>query len=108
MNFQSLDLTPVEKMFVDEVVFLIEQQGMDSIHLRINRMADKTLNFRLTGCQIGRVNLQGRKTRMQVITTKNVHWYENEPFEKSLVRLKQWMVYIKQANLYDPARMWTW
>ena len=99
-----LKLAPVELDFINELNKQLSSNGYDPVYLRINRTSDNILNFRLTGCQIGRVKLQGLVTRMQVITLDSVHWYDGLSFDACVGILPRWIDYIGKSAIYDPAR----
>lgn len=103
-NVNTETLSDLENAFVASLEDLLVEKSIDPKHLRIDRMGDGTLNFRLTGCQIGRIKLQGYIFKMQVLTETSVRWYQDESYDKCLARLPRWVAYATKSGIYDPKR----
>jgi hypothetical protein len=58
-------------------------------------MSDRTINFQIDSMQIGRVKLNGRKKRMQILDKGNVIWLDIDDVDEALNNIKHWMKYTK-------------
>jgi len=63
--------------------------------LKYNIMSDRTINFKLQNMQIGRVKLNGRKYRMQILDKDNVLWLDIDSVEEAINNIKHWIKYCK-------------
>lgn len=101
-----IELSEKEEVFIKALIL-----GLDTInatkHLRINRMSNKTLNFCYGRTQIGRIKLQGRKTRMQVLNMEykegnlGVDWFEDLSLDEYIQKIKEWIKYTKNLSSYS-------
>lgn len=81
-----------EQMFIAS---LREQLGELAPNLKFNTMSDRTINFKIDDCQIGRVKLAGRKFKMQIIDENNVLWLDIEDIGEATTNIKHWVKYTK-------------
>lgn len=83
-----------EKMFIaalEEQLAAINKKDL----LQYNIMSDRTINFRLQDMQIGRVKLNGRKYRMQILDKDNVLWLDIDSVDEAVNNIKHWIKYCK-------------
>ncbi len=73
--------------------------------LRLNRMADKTLQVTYRGAFIGSIKLAGRVTRMQCLA-RGVERLKNEPFETYLERQGNWVDHIAYTIYTNSVPLW--
>jgi len=90
---------PDEKRFLDSLFVKLKQNNFNPSLLTWDRLADKTLNILYNDCQIGRIKLIARKTRMQVLTDNGVAWNENRPLDEYIKDQDKWIEYIKTSPL---------
>ncbi|NMM61200.1 3'-5' exonuclease [Clostridium sp. P21] len=61
--------------------------------LRYNIMSDKVINFQINNAQIGRVKLNGRKYKMQILDKDNVLWLDIDNVDEAVNNIKHWIKY---------------
>lgn len=83
-----------EKLFINTLEEKLEDLGVRE-KLSYNVMSDRTINFQVDNMQIGRVKLNGRKHRMQILDKDNVLWLDIEGVDEALNNIKHWMKYTK-------------
>jgi len=88
-----------EKQFLDSLYEKLEHENFVLSNLKWNRLSDKTLNITYSDCQIGRINLLSRKTKMQILSDRCVHWLENQPFDIYIQKQDKWIEYLKTLRL---------
>ena len=94
--FTDNDLSTQEIEFFDVVCEQVKKIGRNPALLKLNRLSDKTLNVQYIDNQIGRIKLQGRKTKMQILTKNIVEWIENEPLEIYIQFIEKWIQYLNR------------
>jgi hypothetical protein len=53
------------------------------------------INFQYKDIQLGRIRLNSKKHRMQVLTINNVKWFENITLEEAIKNIDLWLEYFK-------------
>jgi len=91
----ELNLNDLEHTFVKTLFSTLKSSGYDTNRIAINRKGKDILNFQLDGLyQFGRIKLNGRVTKMQIISGFGVTWYENETFDFYISQIPKWIKYI--------------
>lgn len=88
----------ISKLSNDEKLFIASlEEKLESINLKnklkYNIMSDKTINFQINSAQIGRVKLNGRKHKMQIIDKNNVLWLDIDNVDEAINNIKHWIKY---------------
>ena len=94
--FRDNELSTEETEFFTSVCKSVKSIGRNPALLRLNRLSDKILNVQYVDMQIGRIKLQGRKTKMQILTKNNVEWIEDETVENYIQFIEKWMRYLNK------------
>lgn len=101
------ELTEDELKFYSALISELNKKNIPG-KLTFDRMSDKTLNFAIEPIgQIGRVKIQGRKTRMQFISAVKgsyeieVEWLENLTLDEMIDGIQRWIEYIPDAIEQD-------
>lgn len=63
--------------------------------LQYNVMSDRIINFKIQDMQIGRVKLNGRKYRMQILDKDNVLWLDIDTVDEAINNIKHWIKYCR-------------
>ena len=63
--------------------------------LSFNRMADKTINYKINNMQIGRISFNGKNKRMQILSPNKVIWLDNMEINEAIDKLDLWVKYSK-------------
>lgn len=63
--------------------------------LDVRYLSNRTINFSIDGIQIGRVKLNGRKYKMQIIDKNNVVWLDIDDVDEAISNIKHWINYSK-------------
>lgn len=53
------------------------------------------INFEVSGMQIGRISLNDRCRKMQILTKEDVKWIDNISYEDAIRNIEQWIKYMK-------------
>ncbi len=69
------------------------QAGLKIELLESLELSDKTVNFSYNDCQIGRIKLGKRKSKMQIITSNSVEWIEDKNFDEYIDNIDKWVLY---------------
>lgn len=93
--FKDNDLSAQETEFFNLVCDHVKNIGRNPALLKLNRLSDKTLNVQYVDMQIGRIKMQGRKTKMQILTKNDVEWVEDKSLEIYIKLIEKWMQYLK-------------
>jgi len=91
---KEYELLDIEEMFISELFNKMKAKNLNCALINFDRKADGTLNICYGMAQIGRIKLQGRKTRMQILNPVDVKWFENESIEFYIEKLDIWIDYI--------------
>lgn len=83
-----------EKIFIKALKKSLENINMAN-WLEYNVMSNRTINFKIKGMQIGRVKLNGRKYKMQIIDRNNVVWLDIDSVDEAINNIKHWIKYCK-------------
>lgn len=101
------ELTEDELKFYSVLISELNKENIPG-KLTFDRMSDKTLNFAIESIgQIGRVKIQGRKTKMQFISAIKgsyeieVEWLENLTLDEMIDGIQRWIEYIPDAIEQD-------
>ena len=94
--FRGNELSIEETEFLTVVCASVENIGRNPALLKLNRLSDKTLNVQYIDMQIGRIKLQGRKKKMQILTKNNVEWIEDGTLENYIQFIGKWMKYLNK------------
>ena len=98
LNASADDKAMNEKSFLDSFCAKLEHENFNLSHLKWKRLSDKTLNITYNGCQIGRINLFSRKTKMQILSGE-VKWIENQSLSTYIQEQNKWIEYLKTLSL---------
>ncbi|WP_220739123.1 hypothetical protein [Leuconostoc miyukkimchii] len=99
--FSDNELNDIETIFFKKVLSMFSDAGINTSLLRLNRLSDKTLNVRYVSYQIGRIKLNGRKTKIQVLTGDSVEWYQDKSLEEYINISKKWITYLRKIEEDD-------
>lgn len=91
---QKYELNEIERVFIVELFNRMKAKNLDYNLIDFRRMGDGTLNACYKGAQIGRIKLQGRKTKMQILNPIDVKWFADESIEFYIEKLDFWINYI--------------
>lgn len=94
--FDDNDLSDIEIKFFKNLTKNMQQQEINPHLLRLNRLGDKTINVKYINYQIGRIKLNGQKTKIQILRFDTVRWIENKTLDEYLTLSDQWVRYIKK------------
>ncbi|MDT2922541.1 hypothetical protein P7H94_11445 [Lactococcus lactis] len=97
--FEDNELSENEIIFFEQFIKKMTNAGLNQSFLKLNRLSDKTLNVEYIAYQIGRVKLQGRKTRMQILKSDTVKWLENKTLEEYIDLSLNWIYYTKELSI---------
>ena len=102
--FDDNNLSEQEIDFFKIVYDKVLRTGNNPALLKLNRLSDKTINVQYIDMQIGRIKLQGRKTKMQILITNGItqgeldvydlEWIENRTFDFYIESIERWMNYL--------------
>ena len=102
---KKYEVNKMEEHFIKSLVSLLYEANISPKEIYIERMSDGTLNFTNNIAQIGRIKLQGRATKMQVLRGQSgVDWYENKSLDFYIDQLPKWVKQIKynrKGELYN-------
>lgn len=82
-----------EKMFITTLEEKLCEVGIESDRLQYNIMSNKMINFQIDGMQIGRVKLNGRKYKMQILDKNNALLLDIDNIEEAIGNIKHWIKY---------------
>lgn len=82
-----------ERQFYDSILEKVKKCD-ENYDLRVNRMANNTLNFTVDEKQIGRVKLRGKKT-IQIMTRSDVLWIDVLTVDQAIENSNYWIKYLK-------------
>lgn len=84
----------LEQRFFEELSSKLSAQENSKIHLI--RMSDGTLSVQYCGCPVGKIKLQGRKHRMQVL--KNLYDVDSieGTYDDFIIQIDSWASYIRK------------
>lgn len=85
------EVTVEEEQFFD---ILIEKSSHLKGEYQLSRLSDGTVNLSYNGYPIGKIKLQGRKKRMQVLTSINDNEVIEGTFENFVQAIDIWLQYI--------------
>lgn len=86
-----------EKLFISTLRDELSKIGLDK-SLSYNVLSDKTINFDINDMQIGRVKLNGRKFKMQILDRNNVLWLDIDDVTEAMKNIKHWIKYAKKLT----------
>ena len=88
---RKYSITPEETAFF-EAFYAALQAARKSTFCKITRMADGSLSVSSSKAYLGKIKLQGRKTRMQYMTgTYNSRTVDDRPLEVYIDLLNHWV-----------------
>lgn len=70
--------------------------GLDVNNLKYDILKDGIYNFTYNDCQIGRIKIGKRCSKMQVLTNDSVKWFENLTMDEYTKNIDKWVKYAKQ------------
>lgn len=95
MGSEPVEISDKEEIFIKALLTALNTMDVTR-HLQISRISDKTLNFCYDGAQIGRIQLQDRKTRMQVMNMDlkenhfGIEWFEDLSLNEYIQKIQEW------------------
>ena len=102
---KRIDNTPAEvfeKLSIDDFINTVNRKIIDSglniENLKYDVLKDGTYNFNYNDCQIGRIKIGKRISKMQVVTKDTVKWLENLSMEEYIDNIDKWILYIKETE----------
>lgn len=90
-------------VFIDELKNKMLKSGLNVDKLEYDVLKDGTYNFIYhinpdSNCQIGRIKINKRSSKMQIIKKNDVVWIQNETMETYLNYIDKWIEYTKQLG----------
>jgi hypothetical protein len=89
-------LNTEEQQFIYSLQDNLEKVNLKE-QLKFNVLSNKIINFKLNSVQIGRVKLNGRINKMQIITIKKVIWLDIKDVNEAILNIKHWIKYAKKV-----------
>lgn len=72
----------------------ITKAGLNLELLEQNTLSDGVVNFSYDGMQIGRIYFGKRTSKIQVIFSDNVEWFNNKDFDFYVSKIDLWIEYL--------------
>lgn len=86
--------TQDEQIFINE---LYKRYKYDPNDLIFHEVCGH-INFKYKNMQIGRIRLNTKKRRMQILTFYTVVWFENISLEAALNKIDDWLIYLDELD----------